>query len=547
MTAVRPASEAVSWLRPTMEVEEVRVHVATVPGTNHHVQRAQLLRSRLELAAQQAGLSNGVHHAPAEPRTEPSTPSRDKTPSHATQPLTPERSPHTPNLYAGLFGNEFSLEKRESASKEAHHRESQDRLPQTPSRKGERRTVAPFSVGSPSSGPTSARLAQIANAPQLGSPHRADARGVGDLHNHPTQELLEREQMGAWRTVQPPSKRRRLPTADGEIPVRSVQSTASDVFGTPSRSWTRNARSGDAARHLPPLPQRLPNGHPASSLAQGLGLSSGGSGGFRRPAYVPRRHGGGHTRVLSTSSLPDPHATLDAEQTSPHGPSAAGPSSTPRRAAPPAEREPDQETAEAMLHLAGSPVRRKARNAPRPGAAPSLPPPGARSAEEPAYRRALRDQHPSGAGASEESNAKDETRWNARLHRRSASHSAQDTLVPIPTSHDRSGAITTPPADTSSTMPSTPKTIGNHFSYGEYLNMSPSPQPRSTHSRLISSERRPGPMLPDGKLPSEATPLRARGHARHRSDDLGFRHARPLWAQPLGDTPRRPPRPHDPV
>lgn len=529
-----------------MEVEEVRVHVATAPGTDH-VQRAQLLRSRLELAAQQAGLSNGVHHTPTEPRTEPWTLSRDKTPTRATQPLTPERSPHTPNLYAGLFGSEFSLEKRQSAPEEARLRVDPDRLPQTPSRKGDRCTVAPFSVGSPSSGPTSARLAQIANAPQLGSPHRADARGVGDLHNHPTQELLEREQMGAWRTVQPPSKRRRLPTADGEIPVRSVHSAASDVFGTPSRSWTRKARSGDAARHLPPLPQRLPNGHPASSLAQGLGLSSSGSSGFRRPAYVPRRHGAGHMRVVSTSSLPDPLAALDAEHTSPHGPSAAGPSATPRRAAPPAEREPDRETAEAMLHLAGSPVRLKVRGVPSPGAASSVPPTGARSDEEPAYRRALRDQHPSGAGPSEEANTMDDTRWNARLHRRSASHSAQDTLVPIPTSHDRSGAITTPPAGTNSMMPSTPKTIGNHFSYGEYLNMSPSPQPRSAHSRLTSSERRPGPMLPDGKPPNEAAPLRARGHARHRSDDLGFRHARPLWAQSLGDTPRRPPRPHDPV
>lgn len=113
----------------------------------------------------------------------------------------------------------------------------------------------------------------------------------------------------------------------------------------------------------------------------------------------------------------------------------------------------------------------------------------------------------------------------SRKHRRSISHGALDSnsMTPRPVSHDRSSSITTPPAGESA-LPVTPKTMNGSLSYGEFLNISPSPQPRGGLRVRGAPDVLP-PSPPWG--PTASAPM-----ADRQSHPTGARGARPLWAQP---------------
>jgi len=113
----------------------------------------------------------------------------------------------------------------------------------------------------------------------------------------------------------------------------------------------------------------------------------------------------------------------------------------------------------------------------------------------------------------------------SRKHRRSVSHGALDSnmITPRPVSHDRSSSIMTPPAGESA-LPVTPKTMNGNLSYGEFLNISPSPQPRG--GRHVRGAPDVLPLSPPSAPIASALPTERQSHPTVP------RGARPLWAQP---------------
>lgn len=113
----------------------------------------------------------------------------------------------------------------------------------------------------------------------------------------------------------------------------------------------------------------------------------------------------------------------------------------------------------------------------------------------------------------------------SRKHRRSISHGGMDSsaITPRPVSHDRSSRVTTPPTG-EPTLPVTPKTMNGNLSYGEFLNISPSPQPRG------SLRVRGAPDVLPLSPPGGANALPHRSTDRH-AQSMTARGARPLWAQ----------------
>ncbi|PKI85067.1 hypothetical protein MVES_001007 [Malassezia vespertilionis] len=291
-------------------------------------------------------------------------------------------------------------------------------------------------------------LNRIASSPQLGSPQRAGA--TTDLHNYPPPEVLRYERQAAC--LQSPVKRPRIHAAFHEPPA----------FCFPAHG---------ASGSSPQL--RLPNGHVASSLAQDLGLCEG------SPHVRHRGPVHSHARNASLSSLSDarhetglvpipntPDTLRTAHDTRPWHSRNWSMDSVPLR----------------PLH---APPRRRL-----------APPPQSLPAPRHAYL---------------DNSALSSRSWGretiSRAHRRSVSHSMVETMTPVPVSRDRSGLITTPPgALTSPVYPDTPKTMGCHFPSGEFLNTSPTPQPRQR--------------APKGARPQRATLAAKPGHARVQSDDL---------------------------
>ncbi|WFD19519.1 hypothetical protein MCAP1_001751 [Malassezia caprae] len=113
----------------------------------------------------------------------------------------------------------------------------------------------------------------------------------------------------------------------------------------------------------------------------------------------------------------------------------------------------------------------------------------------------------------------------SRKHRRSISQGALDSnmITPRPVSHDRSSSMKTPPAGDSA-LPVTPKTMNGSLSYGEFLNISPSPQPRG--GLRVRGAPDVLPLSPPLAPAASALPTDRQSHPP------APRGARPLWAQP---------------
>ena len=234
------------------------------------------------------------------------------------------------------------------------------------------------------------------------------------------------------------------------------------------------------SRVVPHSPPHLRSGRVASALAQDLGVPTDASPGRLAAARgVPASR---HARYASMSSLPDaPHDTHYVPVRSYDPP----PHDTRDVRAP---RPPYSQSVGGAPGDAHAPLS-YARHAP--------PAPGA----------------PQDAGAARRADPAWAPPMASRMHRRSVSHNVLDT--PVPVSHDRHSSIITPPSE-SPMFPMTPKSLAPSFRYGDLLSTSPTPQPR--HGR------------PTRATPSSAPPKAPR-HLRFRSEDLGARGARPLWAQ----------------
>lgn len=240
-------------------------------------------------------------------------------------------------------------------------------------------------------------------------------------------------------------------------------------------------------RALPHSPPHLRSGRVASALAQDLGVHTDASPGRLAGArVVPSSR---HARYASMSSLPD--ALHDTHY-------------VPVRSYDPPPHDPRDTRASRhqYSHSVGG--------APGDAHAPLS---YARQGPAPAPTH--------DAGTARRADAAWAPPPAARKHRRSVSHNVLDT--PVPVSHDRHSSIVTPPSE-SPLFPMTPKSLAPSFRYGDLLSTSPTPQPR--HGR------------PPRAAPSSAPP-KAPCHLRFRSEDLGARGARPLWAQ----SPRAPPAP----
>lgn len=266
---------------------------------------------------------------------------------------------------------------------------------------------------------------------------------------------------------------------------------------------------------FPGPPQRSPsgrlvNGSIASSLARDLRLSDGPPNHLMRAPAVPASR---HARFASTSSIPDRQRDPSYVPVHSYDP--------PPRDMPGAGWEEVHGGRHAYSQsLSNVPIEAQApvsyaRGSHAPGAMPDMARAPHAEFDAPMPRRAHTDRPKPSA----------EKVWgihsNARAHRRSVSHSNLDT--PVPVSHDRSSSIITPPSE-SPVAPVTPKSLGNAFSYSDLPGTSPSPLPRRTRQRLPESI---------------SFPPKASRHLRLRSEDLGARAARPLWAQ----SPYPPPSP----
>ncbi|WFD30336.1 non-specific serine/threonine protein kinase [Malassezia sp. CBS 17886] len=377
------------------------------------------------------------------------------------------------------------------------------------------------------------------STPQLGSPQRADK--VGDLHNHPTPELLRYERENAKSAS--PRKRRRRASVTMSPSLDSGNASAADArrFQFPPAPWNApEAQSNARTRDSPPY--RLPNGHIASSLAQDLGLCTPST--LRTLRRVPlrtmRAPAHGHLRMSSMSSVPDrSSAFVPIRGSDPVPFDTSAPMlgfSAHARSQSHSPQKDDEATAETMLSLASPGVRpmrfgsnsppKRALLPPMPYASTSharsqnadaaprarsdmqcrshtmpspprlrepvahcrvSPTPGAmdmcdeRARHVPNYGHYDRGPSPSHAPPQASNVSLDGLLAPRRVHRRSISHGSVECSVPTPVSHDRSGSITTPPAAIP-LRPLTPRSMASHFNYSDYLNTSPSPRPRGTPS-----------------------------------------------------------------
>lgn len=198
---------------------------------------AHTLRTRLQLASIKA-LGTKFDAAPVQPLatslvanttddSQVSTPALSQTESSSS-------SRSTRSIYLDIFGTDF---RPKSLSRTTSFASSSSR---------------PRSGGSPcasTSGSTRSLLDRTASSPQLGSPERSNGRF--DWHNNPTPAMVAHET--------------RLATPPFALPVspckRRRETSHTTTTTTPRRSRLHSTGF-------------LPNGHPASSLAQDLGLTT---------------------------------------------------------------------------------------------------------------------------------------------------------------------------------------------------------------------------------------------------------------------------------
>lgn len=427
-------------------------------------QYALLLRARIEAAARRAGLADET---------------RSDTRASASTLYSPPPKPSSsagPSLYAGVFGPDVALERKSNAEYRLE--------PKTPREKRSRSDTHP----------ASARLAHSASSPQLSSPRRAGR--ADDLHSHSPHALLERE--AAYVS---PTKRRRLPDQRSAGPSPGMRPRPPYAFPQPATTVSMASPT-----------VRLPNGHPASSLAQDLGL--GGASGV--PLFSQ------HARISSIPALSGPGRD-EIDDAAATMMSLSG--------SPTCTRPSEAEYARRRAHIPQTLLsfRDEAKTQPPVHAELALEPPAKLSTDHSPPQMAVSDiRSPPRTPPATKRSPASEPRGRDLLRRVPEAH--------VPTSHSRHASTTTPPPPPMpAKFPATPKTLNPHFSYGEYLNMSPSPQPvRSPHTATVWAGRLP-PVCPR-RIPPHSAPPRIR-HFRNRSDGEAYKHGRPLWAQPLHEAP----------
>lgn len=446
MTAVHPSAAPA----PDTALGKLR------PPLEHY---ALLLRARIETAARRAGLADEM---------------RSGTRASASTLYSPPPKPSNnagPSLYAGVFGPDVALERKSKAEYRL-----EPKMPREKRTRGDTHSA-------------SARLVHSASSPQLSSQRHAGR--ADELHNH---ALLERE--AAYVS---PTKRRRVPDQRNAGPSPGMHPRPPYAFPQPATTVSMASPT-----------VRLPNGHPASSLAKDLGL--GGASGaplFSQHAHVSS------IPVLSgprRDEIDDAAATMMSLSGSPTCARASEAEYTRRRANIP----------QTLLS-----VRDEGKTQPQIHTELALDPPAKLSTDHSPPQMAVSD-------------IRSPPRTPPAMKRLPASEPRGRDLrrIPeahLPTSHSRHASTITPPQPVIAKFPTTPKALNPHFSYGEYLNMSPSPQPaRSPHTATVWAGRLP-PACPRRIPPHSASP-RIR-HFRNRSDGEAYKHGRPLWVQPLHEAP----------
>ena len=374
---------------------------------------------------------------------------------------------------------------------------------------------------------TASLLDKAASSPQLGSPERKNGRF--DWHNNPSPEMVERE--------------RRLAAED-------------KIFVLPASSPTRHRKTPSAATMLLASPRRarfhshgsgpttfLPNGHPASSLAQGLGITAPRTPRSRQASALGRQVMNAplgaeveqdqdeRDRVASTLAMmaESRHAGSDSSGSGSDRPRTPPPllmPSTPRkdgfahpesitpvrghrrnvswtssRDVPQRAKTPEDEGAAAMylLHFANSPspagaTRSQARFE---GSTPTH---SLRATDDDLVssgKRKLRSPPitPPPSGRS---------KHQKRIDGEHASVMPPDGLPQTPPAAVYGMDLQAPKTPPPLIHPSTPQAPGTDFSYADFVNVSPSPNPRSIR-------RTPrGPPTGADKTPSRGSASRAR-------------------------------------
>lgn len=457
-------------------------------------------------AASSSSQSSPVFSAREWPHSSQPTSSPSSTPSASLQALpttsydkgaaTPPGRSHTqsatsssprdePSLYAAVFGPSVARQLEAAASAA-----TPKTPPQTPSTRHSFSFLTPSSAslktpGSPTSRRftprlgLSAKLHQLSSMPQLGSPDRSRHGGPPagvDPHNEPTQDVLDREEEMAFAhphqsfVLYQPSPGRASPSYSGQKRKHSINDNEDDVLPP--------LRSGPLTPRRKRIPSQnnasglLPNGHPATPLAQGLGLAGDGRRSRQSSANVstPRRH----PQASSAASRPshggreetDRVAGMlaalvdERESRTPDRPASspfADPSSiTPRRARPPAQSgrmvsEGDALAANVLLGFSASPARSDPTAS--TAASPVLPP------KSPRLSQPLNTLTPTRQPRS----------------RCTTADGAPRTPSPTPSA--------------ASAVPETPRTPNTNaaFAYSDFVNVSPSPRPRSrgTSGRFV--------------------------------------------------------------
>lgn len=506
----------------------------TTPLSAKHeplLERAELLRWRLRLAASEAGLTSGAHsHSPTLSKPFDQVPSLHPSSSASSSSLTVSPAP-TMSLYESLFGRHFQFETIDSKERGSPvMRLTALPIPSLPSQpssspssavaskatlcdtrsEADVRPQTPIPQDHYASQTARERLARVASAPQLGSPHHRTQKS-SDLHNYPTSELLLREQKGV---ADVSHKRRRL--ASSTSPQTSIPSSSSTFrFPAPASSSSSSTLSS------PPFPVSRQahgsrqfaglNGHrsasSASAASHGLGVACATS----YPAtFAPRRVPISHSGHVRNASMPEARRAHDHYvpiRGSDPVPSTATLSSSAASRTDLGLLCPPADPAQRHAHISSAP---HDNHVPRSH-----------------VRTQGRHLHPPQPGV--------------RSHRRSISHSTVELSRPVfhshdrndrfttplagvaslPTSNERGGSITTPPAGAAS-LPDTPKSMGSKsLNHGDYLVMSPSPEPH-THTRDGYASR---------QAIKPSTPQRHAVARMRMSEVPNARSVCPLWAQ----------------
>lgn len=491
-----------------------------------------------------------------------------------------------PNLYDSIFGPGSGLDLAQarkaasnassSAAASASTASMTNHMPSTPTRGTSKPRSPHVHTGS------SARLHAMASMPQLGSPGRS-GKDSRDPHNDPVpshqQRAWENHSVSFAAPIGSPSRRKMQESTH-------VRGSSGAGFWPSSPARSRQRSAGDSL---------LPNGHPASSLAQDLGIARPAeelsrpttpSSGATRPLTPSwrstRRNNDSHFRFensssseaaahslldLAASPSPSPSGPASCARFAGHTPSLQGFAKKPSRAtvqyklfddiddqAGDASR--DNETgnhygAEISLPNSQSSV---SSDASEVSALSALQPAPALTSDYRSYNIKREEQDDEGVRTplllksppmtSPRTESKQRFVTDTSLHAPSTPSSSkrarnlvlvdelQEPAFPRTRMQSRDQHLstaaderpTTPPKQTPSSTPSTPKAPGSNFRYGDFLHVSPSPQPRSrTSSAMGGASARQLGLAGVQDTPTRGSKAVAKfldfGHSSHDEDD----------------------------